>query len=1016
MNLSPKQEEAASHREGHLRIIACPGSGKTETVSTRIARMIRDGADPAGIVAFTFTVKAAGELKARIRRILEAECPERPDLGGMYVGTVDSFCLYMLKRIRPEYGNFEVLAEAKRNALLTRWYLDIGLHRIQGTEYMSRTINSFCRSVDILLMERVDMSKITNRNFVSCYERYVEVMRDNGYFDFASVIDTFLSVLEQDGPALEQVNGEVKHVVFDEYQDVNGIQERMLKLISRGAESVCVVGDDDQNIFQWRGSSVEYIKKFPSGLEDLPSTRITLDVNYRATDELVGAANRLIGNNEKRLEKNMRPSEGQHNRFERGDMFIRHFDTHVQESKFICDTMKDLHGTGFAGRDGATYPLSYGDMAVIVHTNKEASIIMKALDECNIAYAAYSGTGVFEVPLVRLALNCLMYVFGHPGYDTNGTLDPGDLKAGYAALELGDPGRFMEDLEVVRGLAGRIKPGEALPNLGLQEFYHRILAAMGAERGEIGDGDLSYLAALGGVISDYEHVWWPMGPGDVALLKSLIDSLKSRNSDHLHGAPARPDAVRIMTIWKAKGLEFPAVFLPLFNSKQKPKDDTIYVDPELYPAERYEGGDEARRRAAYTAVTRAQKHLFITGSKLNDADGKRARKPHPFLEEITGPEFVSTRVPRGVKVDGKRPADPAGTIPASYSSLSVYGECPYKYKLQHVMGFGAGVPEGFDYGLNMHGILALIHTGYMRDGRIPDAGSIPGIFDRMFRPRFAPADVAGQMRGRGIESVKSYVGSFGSYFGRIAWVEKRFELGIGRADVSGFMDLVLDAGDGRVEIIDFKTGPLGARSGHSKEYAGQVAFYAHAARASLGRKPLRGVLHHLDTGEIEEVDVGYDAARSARDLLAGRIDGISGGTFDPDPEESKCRGCGFRAVCSHKGFVVGASFEPLESVRRDGRPGMVGAGGDLLPSIVSNYVKDGAKKLAGRVGEHGGAYRIESRSEPGTFHVVDASGCDCAGFLEYPGRYPGRIPTCAHVEAVKLFTSGRYQVGGGPAG
>ena len=1013
MELSKVQDEAASHRAGHLRIIACPGSGKTETVSTRITRMIKGGISPDGIVAFTFTVKAAGELKARIRRILEEECPERPNLGGMYVGTVDSFCLYMLKRIRPEYGNFEVLGDAKRNALLTKWYLHIGLHKIQKNESMWDTIDTFCKSVDILLMERVDTSEVSDRDFVECYERYAKVMEDEKYFDFASVINTLLSVLERDDRALEQVSGEVEHVVFDEYQDVNGIQERMLRLVSKGAKSVCVVGDDDQNIFQWRGSSVEYIKEFPGGLTDMPLTSLTLDVNYRATDELVSAAGRLIGNNKARLDKQMRPSDGQQNKFEPGDLLHRHFETYAEESGFICNAMRDLHGTEFAGRDGARYPLSYGDMAVIVRTNKEAARIMEDLEEAGIQSLAYSGTGVFEVPLVRLALNCLMYVFGHPGYETNGVPDPGYLEAKYAALELGDPGRFMGDLGVVRGLAGRIKPGEVLPNLGLQEFYHRILAALGAERGEIGEGEMFYLAALGGVISDYEHAWWPMGPGDVVLLKSLIGSLKSRNSDHLHGAPGSPDAVRVMTIWKAKGLEFPAVFVPMFNRKSRRPADRTYVDQGLYPAERYAGGVEDERRAVYTAVTRAQKYLFITGSRF-DEGGKRARQEHPFLAEMRGPAFASRHVPRGGAGDAAegRPADPAGAVSASYSSLSVYGECRYKYMLQHVMGFGSGVPEKFDYGTNMHAILAFLHAGCLRDGRVPDAGSIPGIFDGMFRPRFSPADVAGQMRRRGIETVRSYVESFGSYFGRITGVEKRFELGIGRADVSGFMDLVLGAGDGRVEIVDFKTGPHGAGSGYSGGYAEQVAFYAHAARASLGLEPLRGILHHLDTGEIEEVDVGDDAARSARDVAAERIEGISAGAFDPDPEESKCRGCGFRAICSHKGFAVGAGFEPLEAVRRGGRPGMVGAGGELLPPTVSDSVRKKAEDLARSVMVHDGAYHVDSTSEPGKkVHVVDASGCDCTGFLEYPGRYPGRAPTCSHVEAVKLFTGGRYRVG-----
>ncbi|MDA7990358.1 MAG: ATP-dependent helicase, partial [Gammaproteobacteria bacterium] len=325
--LSPEQEAAIRHSRGHLRIIACPGSGKTETVSRRVAKLVKSGVEPSTIVAFTFTVKAADELKGRIRGILETECREKSDVGDMYVGTIDSFCLYMLKKISPKYKNFEVLDDARRYAFLDRWYFKIGLPDIQGDESKSRTISKFQNSIDMVLTEGIDTSDISNKGFTECFTRYREMLKEQRFFDFASVIRTFIDLLGSDADVLKQVNDEVKHVVFDEYQDVNLPQERMLELLSKGAESVCVVGDDDQNIFQWRGSDVGHIRDFPEKYKAYGVTTEMLEINYRATGALVGMAGRLIGHNTNRVGKEMRPHVGQHNTFEHGDIFHRHFGT-----------------------------------------------------------------------------------------------------------------------------------------------------------------------------------------------------------------------------------------------------------------------------------------------------------------------------------------------------------------------------------------------------------------------------------------------------------------------------------------------------------------------------------------------------------------------------------------------------------------------------------------------------------------------------------------------------------------
>ena len=459
IELSESQRQAIAHDTGCLRIVACPGSGKTETVSRRVAELVRKGADPSKIVAFTFTRKAADSLKARIRRMLG----ERTDIGGMYVGTIDAFCLYMLKKIKPEYRAFEVLDGARRAAFLSRWYRKIELDKLDGGGGKWRVIEEFGRSVDIAVTENVDMSRV-DQVFARCSAAYAEKLREERFFDFVGVISTLVGTLQESPAELEKIGGEVKHVVFDEYQDVNKIQETLLELLSRNADSVCVVGDDDQNIFQWRGSNIGHILEFPKKYAKYDVSTEELGINYRATGALINLASRLIVHNGNRIDKDMAAHERQPNKFEQGDIVHHHFGTDSEELGFVCDSIENLHGTGFAGRDGRMRPLAYRDMAILVRTNKDASKATEFLSKRGIPCVTDSGADIFGRPVVSLALDCVMYCFGDE-------FEPAELADRYAeAVSKGEVLSFESKLAEVKAMADEISAKENgwLPGLGMR--------------------------------------------------------------------------------------------------------------------------------------------------------------------------------------------------------------------------------------------------------------------------------------------------------------------------------------------------------------------------------------------------------------------------------------------------------------------------------------------------------------------------------------------------------------------
>ena len=1007
MRLSREQRRIIDHDRGHLRIVACPGSGKTETVSRRVAKLVEKGERPAGIVAFTFTERAAGELKLRIRRVLEEECPEKSDFGDMYVGTIDSFCLHMLKQVRPEYKSFEVLDANRRAAFVDRWYLDIGLRDLQDGTGKWRTIRKFCDSVDRAVTEKVDVSRVSNQAFAACHREYQEKLRSEKFFDFVSIISTLLDVMRCDRDACRYVGEHVRHVVFDEYQDVNGLQEDLLKALSEGARSVCVVGDDDQNIFQWRGSSIQHILDFDTKYARHGVTTGRLEVNYRATGGLISVASRLIGNNARRIRKAMKADSVGGNRFEPGDIVHRHFGTDTGEFGFIVDTINGLRRAALSDRGGRERRLSYADMAVIVRTNGDAARVARYLAEHGIPYVADSGSSVFERDTVVLALDCLLYAFGHPGYETDGVPDPGDLAGRYRrAVARGDARAFADGLEEVRQMAGAISSmvyADWLGGLGLQEFYHRILSAMGTERGTLSETDMYGLAVLSRVIGDYEYVYRSLRARQVAGLKWFARMFADSNyGDTAHEDPGLADAVRILTIWKAKGLEFPAVFMPSFEKRRGRAAPGLFVDDHLYDSARYRGDAEDERRAYYVAVTRSQKYLFITGAARHEAglSRKTPYDPHPLAAEMFGDEFSGAVKIRTGGADAATPPRHAGTIPSSFSELSLYDRCPHDYRLRHDMGFNAGVPPAFGYGTNIHNILNKIHSDYIRNRRVPTKGEIAGIFDEMFYMRFAPGRQSENMRKAGIGVVENYVRTHGSDFGRILETEKRFEFAMGDALISGSIDLLKKVdGDGRVgslEIIDFKTDK---RADYQLDHREQVRFYAHAVQASLGHLPKRATIHYLDTERTEDVDIGAAELDRTRDGIIKKIDMIKTRRFGPAPEESKCRGCDFKAICAHKGFEVGPGFGAAPRGGKDGRP---------AAPVVSDSMRKKAQTLAagGVVENADGTYEVESSSSPGHSYTVSGMRCTCRGFRNSSKRHPGTEPTCSHVEAVRIFRDG----------
>jgi len=923
--LTNEQKLAINHNKGHLRIIACAGSGKTEVVSRRISNIIKNGAKPKSIVAITFTEKAAEELKMRVRAILDKECPERSDLGDMFVGTIHSFAAFMLKELLPEFKSYDVLDEAQRVAFVSKPlnYKKINLYPLQNNGEEKKltyytTVGRFLYSIDIMMREGIVPEKLSNQNFAKSYLEYQKLLHEEKYLDFSTMLFELVQKVKTDKTLLKRLNDSIKHVIIDEYQDVDSLQENLLEILSKGAESVCVVGDDDQCIYQWRGSNVDNIVKFDEKYlsKKYKVTDVNLDTNFRSTEAIIHTAREFIKKNINRLKtKSMKSSSKLERKFEDGDIQHIHFENEQQEFGFIVEKIKELKDTDFLDKRNNPFSLSLADFAVLVRTNEDAKKIINCFESNGIDCIAYSGESVFEQPEIIFAMECILYIFDINSFKIGPTqhIDKDGIMDDYTAIfdnsrfHKADPKKFFTALESIKKDMLRLKrkgKKDYLGDKGLQAIYHRLLSAFGSERFEFGDVYNYNFAVLSDAISDYESVWVRLRTEEVIGFFYFVKAFaESYYGGTRHSDPTLIDAVKVITIHKAKGLEFPVVFIPCAVEKRKLNPYPTYVDKELYPADRYGGNEEDERRTFYTAITRSEKYLFITGSKQREGR-KKEYKPHNFVEELSRKYITGKKNLKRKKSDaGKRPTR-IGVFGTSFSELMSFDRCPYDYKLRHIIGYNAGVPVTFGYGTNIHNILNMIHKDFVSKKELPSDSKVDTLFDKSFKLRYATKAVSEGMKKSGKQIVKNYINIHKSDFNRILETEKKFEFVINPAIISGQIDLIKNVDESGkivgVEIIDFKT--ENDSSAYKLDHDKQLRLYSIACLKSLGINPKKACVHYLDKsgGRKEFVDISQKALDETEKNIEKDLNQILVKKEFKACPSTTCQKCDYRLLCMHK--------------------------------------------------------------------------------------------------------------------
>ena len=900
MDYTPDQLRAIKTDGRNLQIIACAGSGKTQVISERIVNTLRTRADegitPASIVAFTFTEKAAAELKDRVHRLCREQLGTDQGLGDMYIGTIHGFCLNLLQE-PPLYRflKYQVLSDVHQRLFIDRNSRQSGLTDtpLLAGGHLRRWMDSKLYQQLLSIRSEADLDEDQISTEVNAaLERYRQLADGSRYLDYTTILTEALEALRTHEELRSRLTDRLHYLIVDEYQDVNPLQEQIIRELFELCGNICVVGDDDQTIYQWRGSDVNNIITFTDRYPDVET--VPLNRNFRSSQAVVEAGRQFIERLPTRLPKEMESSDAQPTN--RGDVLALEFKDPDEEAEWIAAKIQQLYGTQYRDKpDAGSRGLTYSDMSVLLRSvRNDARPIMQALDVAEIPYIVGGMDGLFDTPEIHSVAAVFAYLadFAPQGRTPHTeTVIREILADGGFGLTAAQLDRGIEFLNERKAKIGTEMDAE----LYLQRVYLDFLAALdireesiNADTTSLRTGEIVYynLGKFSNVISDFEQINFHMNPAD--LYEQFANFLYYQASDYYpegweENGVGRPDAVQIMTVHKAKGMQWPAVFVPClrhnrFPSRRAGGRSVWHVIPDTAVAnvDRYKGTEEDERRLFYVAVTRAERYLYSTWAPI--ATNQQQRRRSQFHRDLTDNEHVLTRDPGESlpPADTPRPRQEDVMLALTFSELKYYFKCPYLFKLRFLYGFDAPVSRALGYGKSLHDALSEIHAESMQ-GRIPDAGDVARLVDNHLHLPFANAAVRKNLERAANEALTRYLREHGRNLDKLEHVERVVELKLDEGVVvNGRIDLIRHTDTGEVLIVDFKSDERAQEENITQR---QLHVYAVGYEQLTGKRADLIEVHNLDRGgatrEVVDDDLTMETlsivTQAGRDLRTNNL-------------------------------------------------------------------------------------------------------------------------------------------------
>lgn len=909
MQYTEQQQQAIDHLDGNLQVIACAGSGKTQVLAQRIVNLLRtkaaEGITPANIVAFTFTEKAAGELKDRIHRLCREQLGRDVGLAEMFVGTIHGFCLDLLQTYEHRYLKYSVLGDVQQRLLIDRHSTESGLTDLttHDGKPLKRWVDSrlYQKVLAMVREAQIDEAVLGAHPIREALAKYNELLHRKRFLDYSTLLTEAVQSLARNELLRQEMADRVKYLIVDEYQDVNPLQEALIRLLHDLGAQLCVVGDDDQTIYQWNGSDIGNILRFRDRYPNV--VQVAMGDNFRSSPAVVDSARRVAEKNENRLPKTM-TSRGMQ-AYEQGDLLALRFDSPAREAQWIVGKIQALRGIPFAVGDESR-GLTWSDCAILLRSVKNsAEPIVEALRTAGIPYLIKGMSRLFETPEVQAATAVFSYLAGELDEvalrrfweESNLGIAAGNLEQAIAWLnaERADwPTRWRKsDYSLQHTFLG------FLERIALREENIPGDVLLGHTRGEIVYYNLGKFSQ---VITDYEQIHFHSDAS--SLYASFSGFLRHQAPDYYpegwEGTGyATPDAVQIMTVHQAKGMEFPVVFVPdlvknRFPAKGAGGRQWYHVIPRaaVVDADRYFGSEEDERRLFYVALTRSRKYLFCSWAP----EGKKGYdKESPFFREFVAGGYALTREPDLPEPQRLAPRPGVEQIETvlTFSELKYFFECPYQFKLRFLYGFNAVIHEELGFGKSLHDALAEVHRRAIA-GDIVDADAVPGLLDTHLHLPYAREVVKENLRREAERSLRRYFAENGALLDKIEHAEKTIELKL--ADgivVHGRIDLIRRTDTQQIIVIDFKSTNRAQAEDVSRD---QLNIYALGYQQLTGRSADLVEIYNLDEGAgasvRELVDARLLAATEEKVVQAGRT--IRQGALC---RVARCNGCDMQGIC-----------------------------------------------------------------------------------------------------------------------
>jgi DNA helicase-2/ATP-dependent DNA helicase PcrA len=965
-DLTARQRRAVTHGEGPLLIVAGAGTGKTTVITRRIAWLIAEKrAKPSEILALTFTDRAAAEMVERVDRLVPYGHNDA------VISTFHAFGDRLLRDHALEVGLSDrstVLTRAEQIILLREHLFDLPLDRYRPlgdpTRFLSAlvTLMARLRDEDVgpdayvaaagALAERaanepaneaLTEEAARHAELAACYAAYERLLRETDRFDFGDQVGLALRLLREQPAALASERGRFRYVLVDEFQDTNHAQWELVRLLVAPHGNVTVVGDDDQSIYRFRGAALGNILGFRAAYPRARS--VVLVDNFRSRQAILDAAHRLIRHNDpvrlearEGLDKTLRART----RFERpepaaGAIDLLTFGTGSDEADAIAERIAAAMRSGRRA----------GEHAILVRGNRDADPFLRSLNMARVPWR-FSGTaGLYRQPEVRVLISFLRVVndpedsiscydlatseiFELPAADVTLALNRASRRRMSLVSALREAAAHPEDapfsfrsLEVVQRLLSAIDQHRAMSaerSCG-ELLYHFInasgwLARLAREARDSGDERLGNVARFFEIVRRQGSL---LRDDRLPFLAAQLDTLIETGDDPstADAEPDEGDAVHVLTYHKAKGLEFPVVFMTGLVEDRFPtreRRDPLEPPPgllrDLAPESDQHLAEE--RRLFYVGMTRAREELVYSWAQ--DYGGNRTRRVSQFvsealdlapttpLERLT-PSLVEqlARHDRPVRKPAAVEQSTIGDRPLSlsYGQINDYLDCPAKYRYAHVVRIPTPASHAMVYGRALHAAVQAYHRRQIA-GRAMSLDELHAALDASWESvGFLTRAHEEARHAAAREALTRFWTAQERDPVRPSAVEQEFTVGFGHDRIRGRYDRVDVDADGRVTITDYKSSDVRdpATASRRSRDSLQLSIYALAYEAQHGRLPDELSLHFLESGLAGRSQATERRLERAHEQIATAADGIRARRFDASPAPMRCGYCPFREIC-----------------------------------------------------------------------------------------------------------------------